>query len=178
VLQPHPASAAGAIDRIVAAVAIDRPRSALRIRFRVEGDVSRLDVPVKEAARRADGLWQHTCFEAFLRADADDGYHEFNFSPSGAWAAYRFSGRRTGRESPEVPAPGIELDCRADALEMKATVAIDSLTSLVRSPLVHVGLAAVIEERDGSHGYWALAHSAAQPDFHDPRTFLLTVPTA
>lgn len=178
VLRPHPSHAGGAIDRIVAAVALELRRSKLRFRFRAEGDISRLTVPAREAARRADGLWQHTCFETFLRADADDGYHELNFSPSGAWAAYRFSGRRAGMESPALPAPGIELACRAEVLEMSATVAFGSLTSLARSSLIHVGLAAVIEERDGSLSYWALAHCAARPDFHDPKTFLLTVPTA
>lgn len=178
VLQPHPTTTDGPIERIVAAVAIEWAHPELSIRIRAMGDMSRVIVPARRAALRADGLWQHTCFEAFLRADADDGYYELNFSPSGAWAAYRFSGRRAGRQSPPLPAPAIEIGCRDDVLEMSARVAIDSLVPRARTSLIHAGLAAVIEGIDGRRSYWALAHGTARPDFHDPRTFTLKVSTA
>ena len=32
----------------------------------------------------------------FIRPEDGEGYYEFNFSPSGEWAAYRFSGYREG----------------------------------------------------------------------------------
>jgi hypothetical protein len=31
----------------------------------------------------------------------------------------------------------------------------------------------VIEESDGTKSYWALAHPAGPPDFHDPTCFAL-----
>jgi len=34
----------------------------------------------------------------------------------------------------------------------------------------------VIEEHDGVKSFWALAHSADKPDFHDPACFLATLP--
>ena len=43
-----------------------------------------------------DDLWQHTCFELFIGAKNDAEYYEFNFSPSGEWAAYEFRNYRDG----------------------------------------------------------------------------------
>ena len=34
-----------------------------------------------------------------------------------------------------------------------------------------IGLTAVIEEEDGTKSYWALAHGAGPPDFHNPACF-------
>ena len=86
-----------------------RPLPAmLRVRYRIEGDVARIRLPPVGPARRCDGLWHHSCLEAFLRPDGNDSYHEFNFAPSGDWAAYRFGGRRSARSSPELPAPPVQ----------------------------------------------------------------------
>jgi len=40
----------------------------------------------------------------------------------------------------------------------------------------HIGLAAVIEELDGTKSYWALAHPPGAPDFHHADCFALTLP--
>ncbi len=34
-----------------------------------------------------------------------------------------------------------------------------------------LGLSAVLEEKDGTKSYWALAHGGEKPDFHDPVCF-------
>ena len=122
-----------------------------------------------------DALWQHTCFEAFLRAAADDGYHEFNFAPSGAWAAYRFTSRRHGQESPAMSAPQIEFRRSADSCDMNAAIALAAFPDLACATELHAGLAAVIEDESGRLSWWALSHSSDQPDFHDPATFTMRV---
>jgi hypothetical protein len=124
---------------------------------------------------RADGLWQHSCFEAFVGSDAGDSYHEFNFAPSGAWAAYRFASRREGRQSPALPAPRTEFRRTADVFELNAAIALAGIPDLAQATVLQAGLAAVIEDLDGALSYWALAHRAAQPDFHDSGTFVLRV---
>ncbi len=50
---------------------------------------------------------------------------------------------------------------------------VDALPELGGRATLHAGLGAVIEDARGMLSYWALAHRAAQPDFHDPRTFRL-----
>jgi hypothetical protein len=170
----HPATPCKAVRRI--AVSIARERANFRLAFRVEGDIAALRLPPPSETLRADSLWQHTCFEAFLRADGKHSYHEFNFAPSGAWAVYRFDERRRGGSAPSVAAPSIE--CRGDAASFVMTVslALDGVPELAGGTL-HLGLTAVIEDARGNLSHWALAHGAAQPDFHDPATFRIRLGT-
>jgi len=174
-LLPHPASSCGAIHRFIASMEIAAPPDELRISFRIDGAIDRLRLPESGTAVRRDGLWQHSCFEAFLRADASDSYHEFNFAPSGDWAAYRFESRREGRQSPAMPAPRTEFRRAAEIFELKAGIPLAALRDLAVAPFLQAGLAAVIEDGDGRLSYWALAHRAALADFHDPGTFTLRV---
>lgn len=170
----HPATDCNPIRRI--GVAISRARDALELSYRIEGQVSRLSLPVAGPPQRADGLWQHSCFEAFLQADGGEGYLEFNFSPSGAWAAYRFAGRRRGRESPELTTPRMEVRRRPDSLAMNIQLSLAGIADFARAAPVSAGLAAVIEDELGGLSYWALVHGAPRPDFHDPATFALRLP--
>src|SRR5215469_6591442 len=68
----------------------------LRISYRLEGDLGRIRLPAPRAPRIASDLWRHTCFEAFIAVEGQPAYHEFNFSPSGEWAVFAFSGYREG----------------------------------------------------------------------------------
>jgi hypothetical protein len=128
------------------------------------------------AGARADALWKHTCFEAFLAPADVPGYHEFNFSPSRDWAIYRFSAYREGMAPAKIgQAPQISLH-RGDAgIELKATVRLESLADLRDAPRLKVALAAVIEDENGRLSYWALRHAPGKPDFHHPNAFALEV---
>ena len=149
--------------------------TGLRIRYRIEGTTARLRLSLPGAARRTDGLWQHTCFEAFLKADASDNYYEFNFAPSGEWAAYRFGGRRIDPTSPQMPAHALAFKRSPEGCELIADIPIRALPDLATATGVRAGLSAVVESEDGSLSWWALAHAGDEPDFHDPSTFVLRV---
>ena len=170
----HPAAGCDAVRRI--GVGISRAGAAFCLDYRIEGEVSRLTLPALGPLLRADELWRHSCFEAFLQADAGPGYLEFNFSPSGAWAAYCFAGRRSGRESPELTAPRMEVRRGPDSLAMNIQLSLAGIGEFVAPATISAGLSAVIEDASGGLSYWALAHGAAQPDFHDPATFTLRLP--
>jgi len=170
----HPAAGSEAVRRI--AVEAARAADALDISFHIEGEMSLLAMPAARAAQRSDGLWRHSCFEAFLQGGGGKGYVEFNFSPSGAWAAYRFSARRSGRESPMLTAPRTEIRLGPDWLTMDIRLSADAIAEFTGMPIA-AGFAAVIEDRHGALSWWALAHRAAAPDFHDPATFTLRLPT-
>ena len=174
-LRPHPQSPCKAVRRIGVGVGFEASRGVLQVRFRIEGDVDRLVLPTAGFARRSDGLWQHTCFEAFLRPDANDSYHEFNFAPSGDWAAYRFGLRRSERSLPNIEAPSVRFQTEQGRCDLSADIAIASLTELAEAAAVHAGMATVVETDDGYLSYWALAHGSDRPDFHDPSTFVLQV---
>lgn len=158
------ASAAAPAIEIEAAALILRS-GALELRYRVRGDVGRIRLPVvQRPATRADELWRHTCFEAFVKPRGSESYLELNFSPSHAWAAYSFEGYRRGmhpaREIIETPT----ITCRADRDSLTLSAALH--IGAPRSDDA-VGLSAVIEDEDGNVSHWALAHPRTQPDFHD-----------
>ena len=118
---------------------------------------------------RADGLWRTTCLEAFVGVGGE-AYVEFNFSPSGKWAAYRFDRPREGmREEPAQVEIGLEGG--EGWLALEASVECATL-----SPGAPLGLSAVVELGGGSKSYWALAHRGGAPDFHDPACFVASLP--
>jgi len=116
---------------------------------------------------RADELWQTTCFEAFLKAADEDRYREWNFAPTGNWAAYDFSGYREDMQKAEVDkAPYIRMEDNFTWWSVGATIAVEA------DRIWQLGLSAVIEEKDGTKSYWALAHSDSdKPDFHSADCF-------
>ena len=163
-LKLHPESCCYAVAGIEVEVATS-PRKLL-LRYLVRGITPDLLLPLPAVPGPADGLWQHTCFEAFIRSPGRAEYVELNFSPSTQWAAYRFDGYRRGMEPLELEPTRIETEAGSDRFELLA-----SLDLLGEGPW-QLALAAVIEETNGRKSYWALAHPAAKPDFHHPDSFV------
>jgi hypothetical protein len=163
----------GAIHGIEVTLQLSADGVAL-FRFVLRADLSELRIPQPRAARRADDLWRHTCFETFIRAAGAMGYHEINFSPSLEWALYRFNSYREGMVAVDVGTPP-EIVVRrfADRLELEATVHVDALAGLDKASRFQVGLSAVVEADDGTLSYWALTHPAQKPDFHRAEGFLV-----
>jgi hypothetical protein len=167
-LRLHPDSLCAAATKIEVDIARPRPGSLI-LAYIVSGRISDLLMPPVVAAARADELWRHTCFEAFVRPSADPSYYEFNFSPSTQWAAYRFDGYRSGmRVATEIDAPRIEVRSNGGSYTLQAALALDGLPSSL-----HLGLAAVLEETNGRQSYWALAHPPGKADFHHADCFAL-----
>jgi len=167
-LRLHPDSHCRAATRVEVDVA--RPRAGcLLFSYFVAGRIGDLNLPPVVAAARADELWRHTCFEAFLRPSPGAAYYEFNFAPSTQWAAYLFSGYRSGmRVASEIGAPRIEVRSSPDCYVLQAAL---DLSSLPHEASWRLGLAAVIEERSGRRSYWALAHPPGKADFHHADCF-------
>lgn len=164
-LQCHPATSCAAVRALTASVA-PAPAHAWRLTFVLTGELARLRIPAPAPPPAAtDGLWRHTCFEAFVGEPQGTRYREFNFSPSGDWAAYAFGAQRQ-RDLDAAPLPAPRIACADDAGALR----LDAWLSAAALPATaggwRLGLAAVIESVDGSLSYWALAHPAARPDFH------------
>jgi hypothetical protein len=133
----------------------------------------RLPAPLAGAGR-ADELWRHTCLEVFVAGRGSSEYREFNFSPSGEWAAYAFTAYRAGMTFPELPCgPTLCWQRAADQLELSATLPAAALPAEAAG--LRLALSAVIEEQSGTISYWALKHPARQPDFHHPEYFALEI---
>ena len=167
----HPDSRCIAATRIDVDVARPRP-AALALRYVVTGRIGDLRLSRMAAAERADELWQHTCFEAFLRAMPGTAYYELNLAPSRQWAAYRFGAYRSEMTvADEVAAPRLEVQSSGESCELRATLELDGLPALPRDAAWRLGLSAVIEEISGNKSYWALAHPPGKADFHHDLCF-------
>ena len=167
------ADAGGDFVWSIAAEAQFSAGAILSCRYTLQGDVARLRLPRTGLSRRADGLWKHTCFEAFVTTADTRAYYEFNFSPALDWAAYRFEDYRQGMSVAALPqAPGLQVRRNSEGLELAASVHLGG-TPLGAARALRIALAAVIEEQDGRLAYWALRHPAGNPDFHHPESFTL-----
>lgn len=169
-LSLHPANRAPAVSGVYVEVE-RRAGGVLALRYRLTGAIRGLVLPPPATSMRADELWRHTCFEAFVRPGEGPGYCELNFSPSSQWAAYRFSGERTGMAPAEVPAVAVAATATGHQLELSASVDL-SRAAPGPGPWL-LGLSAVLELVDGSLAHWALTHCSPQPDFHHPESFVL-----
>lgn len=167
-LSPHPDTPCAALRALSAE--LRREGQSLWVTYRIEGDIGRLALPARAPGARTDGLWKRTCLEAFVRAPGGEAYWEFNFSPSGQWAAYRFDSYRHGMIEAEVDL----------AIEAAQTPDVFSLgvrmTAPWLPPRIVVALTAVIEETNGAKSYWALSHPPGAPDFHHADGFVLELP--
>ena len=170
----HPTSPAIAVQHIECGVSV-MPDGGLRLRYFVDGDIDCVRIPERMPSHREDGLWHHTCFEAFVRG-AGDAYCEFNFSPSSAWATYGFSRYREGMSPIELERePSLHVSVAPDRLALEAVIAAEALLSLPGNDILQLSLCAVIEEIDERISYWALTHPAERPDFHHPSGFVLQI---
>ena len=156
----HPDTPPGAIHTVDAE--LRRVPGGVVATFHAVGDVSQLMVPLPVTPGRADDLWRTTCFELFVGGEGES-YREFNFSPSGAWAAYAFEGHRSGRRDIDAQ---IEIETTMNNKSLLVTAKIDSEFP---DP-APVGLTAVVEERDGLLRYWATTFAPGEPDFHAAAT--------
>jgi hypothetical protein len=144
-----------------------------RYRLRAKGEafshLAPLFVPrADRAPRRTDRLWEHTCLEVFIASGS--AYREFNFSPSGDWAAYDFSDYRQGRADAAVKAPPIHARIRLPFFELRADLARGDWDAF--SDEMRFGVSAVVET-PGGLTYWALRHTGETPDFHRRDAFLI-----
>jgi hypothetical protein len=112
----------------------------LAVSYRLYGDAAQIRIPERTSASAADGLWRHTCLEAFVAAVDRPEYREFNFSPSGQWAVYRFTACRQ-RDFRFVPpaAPQIAFRRCADGFRLDAVIAPELLPA---GALLNIGLTA------------------------------------
>lgn len=174
-LTPHPTTPP-AIPGLKVWATVDHVASlgamaTTNIWFGIGAPTERFVIPPLSEPWRADELWRTTCFEAFLKADREDSYREWNFAPTGNWAAYDFTGYREGQSRAEVGSPPyVRMEDNFTWWTVGATIATEA------DKAWNLGLSAVLEEKDGARSYWALAHpNRDKPDFHLPDCFVATL---
>ncbi len=172
-LHCHPATA-NPVVRCVTVQVVPQGDGGLALRYRIDAAPEAVRVPPPQTPGPADRLWTRTCFEAFVALADDEAYREFNFSPSGEWAAYAFSRYRKRDPAHDPDARGrLELAVGETGLTLAATLDAALLPPRRAGARLALGLTAVVEDGTGSLSYWALAHPSPQPDFHHRAGFVL-----
>ena len=165
-LVPHPDHRPERISHVEANI-VGLDSDWLRLRWQVEG-VELLEIPQFAGKERADGLWETTCFEVFLRPVGGHAYVELNLSPSERCAAYDFTSYREGMaERPFAREPECAMRLGQHLAIFEAAI---PLAELPQMPC-ELGLCAVLEEDGWPLTYWALEHPSGKPDFHHPSCF-------
>ncbi|MEH6789674.1 DOMON-like domain-containing protein [Parasphingorhabdus sp.] len=175
-LQCHSATPSSAIESISAEWSLSGA-GMFWVRYHVEGAVERVRLPEEsDDPGRTDNLWQHSCFELFLKDPRAERYCEYNFSPSGDWAAYGFTGYREGMTPLALAtAPEIFLDFSDTHIGLEAGFAVPDDWRQID---LEAGLSAVIELQRGEKSLWALAHPEGKPDFHHQDCYGLRIEAA
>jgi hypothetical protein len=173
-LTRHPSSASPA--NAIEAEIVRTPES-IALSYTVTGDIGQLAIPELANPTRADELWKHTCFEAFIMPEQGAGYSEFNLSPTGQWAAYHFKAHRSGMSNiAQASDPGVGSRAFGDRFDLRATFDLRGLPNL-DGPW-KVGLSVILEDTSGTRSYWAVKHPENKLDFHHLDCFALQLPSA
>ena len=171
----HPETADTAIKALYIGVKAQYHQGYLTIRYELQGDIAKFLIPEPQPPSAADELWQHTCFEAFIAVVEEAPYYEFNFSPSGQWAAYAFDDYRARKAWQPSHAPAIHFARTDSQLVLTAVISEADLPDNPRNQPYRLGLTAVLETKVGDLSYWALFHPSGKPDFHHRNGFTLSL---
>ncbi len=166
----HPVTGCQAVHTVTVALGWQQD-GVLALTYTLTGDCTCLRIPPLQPQAQGDGLWQHTCFEAFIAAKDSLAYWEFNFSPSSEWAVYHFRGYRDRAPDGDIDTVPKVIVSQTDVhLQLDTRICLPPL--FMRQPL-RLALSAVIEDANGKLSYWALKHPPGKPDFHHPDAFTL-----
>ena len=173
-LFPHPATPAAQVNSLDVAIAL-ADGGGLQVHFDCRCPAGALRLPPARRSEAADELWRHTCCELFAGAAGAAAYREFNWSPSGLWAAYSFSDYRVlDASAPNMNLAAPRIAFATDSAGWTLTARLDaSALPIAAAGAIELGVAAVLEAADGSLSYWALQHAAPRPDFHRRESFVL-----
>lgn len=153
---------------------VARQNNTLTIRCFIRGETETILLPEPSShPSRQDDLWRATCLEFFLAFPEEPSYWEFNMSPSGDWNIYHMDEyRRVGfRQETLMERLPFSVQEEAGCILVEASVDLNPITS--REHPVQVGIASVIQTKDGHETYWALFHPQSQADFHTRESFIL-----
>lgn len=155
-------------------------QGVLALSFSLIGPLQALLIPTPVARpQRRDGLWQGTCFEAFVAAPGESRYWEINLAPSGDWNVYALSDYRQGLR-PEAALQampghwqrGQERGAPAGQERLDLELRVDLNPLIPADSRLEVSATAVLAHAEQRCSYWAWRHVGSEADFHRRESFL------
>lgn len=138
------------------------------------GDFGAVSLPsLNTFPTRKNELWTTTCFEFFLAIKNTLQYWEFNMSPSGDWNVYVMDAYRQVGMREEARIKRFPFDVRKEAGRLSLKIAINLDPIVASEKPIEVGMASVIQTKNGKETYWAQLHPRPEADFHARESFIL-----
>ena len=155
---------------------IKRTDNQLSIQYEVSGDVDQIVLPApSKSPLRKDDLWKATCFELFIAVSDQPQYWEFNMSPSSDWNVYVMDAYRQVNMREEIAYSQLQFEFNATQDKLSVNISLDLNPIVQLEQILQIGIAAIIQTKDGNESYWALAHPNPQADFHLRESFNLSL---
>ncbi len=166
---------ASTAPKIEITVKITHQNNQLDLQYQLRGNLSEMIIPSSDLVpTRQYDLWEHTCFEFFLRLQETTQYWEFNLSPAGDWNVFRFYNYRQDlTEEKAIQTLPFTVSQTATSLQLNLNLNLDCIIGKERN--LDVAIATVVENKDLQLSYWALTHPATTPDFHHQDSFVISL---
>jgi len=147
----------------------------IEIKFHVSGATEAIVFPAKSPVpARTDKLWEQTCFELFVTPQSQINYWEYNLSPSLNWATFGFTQYRQSKND-EASIKAISINTQWDNQHGYHLQSVVPLPEALYGKKLQLGVSAVIQDRQNTIYYYALTHQKQTPDFHDRKSFILSL---
>ena len=149
------------IDNMVCDISISSSTKVISICYRIKGSLENIQWPNKKYTNGGDELWHSTCFECFFGSACTSEYYEFNQSPGGDVAFYKFAHYR-GKKRPYDTSSDYTFSLALDEFECFARIDMP----LPYRPPFYIGPAAIIKDNQNELHYFGISHPEKGPDFH------------
>ncbi|HHO56714.1 MAG TPA: DOMON-like domain-containing protein [Trueperaceae bacterium] len=142
--------------------------NSLQLNYSIHANLDNLILPtIQKEIKRADNLWQNTCFEAFLKLKDSPKYLELNLSPFSAYNVYSFDDYRQGMKDMDIAE--IKLNSLKEAHNYKFSADLRFVDSF---DFEAISICAIIKLSSGETSHWAIKHKSSKPDFHLASSFI------
>ena len=151
-------------------------QNTLQINYQLQGDdIAAVNFPqLSQTSSRKDNLWEATCFELFVTTPESPLYWEYNLSPSGDWADFRFTDYRENKAN-EPSISNIDIDTETNNSKQFILTSSLPLPEMLTGRQLCIGISAVIKNHQGETFYYALEHRSQKPDFHNRKSFTIRI---
>lgn len=96
-------------------------------------------------------------------------------SPSRNWNVYVIDAYRQVNMREETEFTQLPFDFEITNEKMSINMSVDINPIIQPEMDLDIGIAAIIQKKDGGESYWALAHPTPQADFHTLESFILSL---
>lgn len=149
-------------------IRLEHTPNTLQLNYQILGNLENLILPkTNTQIKRADNLWQNTCFEAFFKLKDSPNYIEFNLSPFSAYNVYFFDSYRQGMQ--EIDIANIKLTSSSSTNNYNFTAKIELADNYSFEAL---SITTILKLQSDKISHWAIKHTGSKPDFHLPDSFI------